>query len=152
MVNEWSNGNSFGASRSKIANYSTCKTSISSLLDKNVHSIHVSQMSGHKNIDSLKSYHSASTLQQESMYDIISKHQKNRKISTTKISISNSFQPVVSSNSMYSLKKKITKQWAVWFNVFWCNHCKFNFNVSSTKPKTLCVIFKTQTAMNKKIM
>ena len=63
-------------------------------------------MSGHKNIDSLKSYHSASALQQESMYDIISKHQKNREISTTKISISNSFQPAVSSNSMYSLKRK----------------------------------------------
>ena len=146
MVNEWSNGNSFGASRSKIANYSTCKTSISSLLDKNVHSIHVSQMSGHKNIDSLKSYHSASALQQESMYDIISKHQKNREISTTTISISNSFQPAVGSNSMYGLKRKSPNNELFDLMFSGATIAKFNFNVSSTKPKTLCVIFKTQTA------
>ena len=75
---------SASTSRSKIANHSARKTSISSLLNNNIHPIHVSQLSGHKNIDSLKSYHSASKQQQESMSDIISLHQQNNPVGDSK--------------------------------------------------------------------
>ena len=55
------------SSRSKIANHSARKTCISTLLDKDVNPIHVAQLSGHKNIESLKSYHCASINQQKEM-------------------------------------------------------------------------------------
>ena len=88
-----------GSTKSKIQKMSSIQmmiflVQVSSLLDNNVHLIHVSQLSGHKNIGSLKTYHSASALHQESISDIISKHQQNREISTA-IPISNSLQPAV---------------------------------------------------------
>ena len=55
-----------------FSNHSARKTSISTLLNNNVHPIHVSQLSGHKNIDNLRSYHTASSKQQEQMSDLIS--------------------------------------------------------------------------------
>ena len=61
-------------SRCKISNHSARKTSISTLLNENVHPLHVSQLSGHKNLESLRSYHTASTFQQENMSDLISKN------------------------------------------------------------------------------
>ena len=52
-------------SRSKISNHSARKYMISKLLNKNIHPIHVSQLSGHKNINSLKSYHSAASIEKQ---------------------------------------------------------------------------------------
>ena len=51
---------------SKRSNHSTCKYMISKL-----HPIHISQLSGHKNINSLKSYHSASIEKQQEMSQIL---------------------------------------------------------------------------------
>ena len=58
-------------SRSKVANHSARKTSISKLLDNNIHPLHVSQLSGHKNINNLKSYHAASRPKQQQMSKIL---------------------------------------------------------------------------------
>ena len=61
-----------GTSLSKVANHSARKTSISTLLNNDIHPLHVSQLSGHKNIDSLKSYHTASLKQQEKISNMLS--------------------------------------------------------------------------------
>ena len=64
-------GESF-ASRSKIANHSARKTSITKLLHNNVHPIHVVQLTGHKNYESLNHYNVVSPDQQREMSSIIS--------------------------------------------------------------------------------
>ena len=66
-------------SRSKISNHSARKTSITTLLNNNVHPMHVSQLSGHKNIESLKSYHTASSKQKRNMSDIINNNKQQQK-------------------------------------------------------------------------
>ena len=40
-------------------------------MNSNIHPYHVTQLNGHKNLESLNSYHSASRKQQERMSDII---------------------------------------------------------------------------------
>ena len=58
-------------SRSKISNHSARKTSITTLLNNNVHPLHVMQLSGHKNIESLNHYNIASKDQQRKMSNIL---------------------------------------------------------------------------------
>ena len=58
-------------SRSKIANHSARKTCINTLLNIEISPLHVSQLSGHKNLDSLKSYHTASLQKQNHMSNIL---------------------------------------------------------------------------------
>ena len=57
--------------RLKISNHSARKTSIDTLLNNDVHPLHVVQLSGHKNIESLNHYHVASKDQQRHMSDIL---------------------------------------------------------------------------------
>ena len=57
--------------RNKIANHSARKTSISTLLDNNMHPIHVHQLSGHKRLESLSNYHVASNEKQIQMSRIL---------------------------------------------------------------------------------
>ena len=47
-------------SRSKVANHSARKTGLSNLLHNDISPLHVQQLSGHKNIESLNDYHTAS--------------------------------------------------------------------------------------------
>ena len=56
----------------KVSNHSARKTPITNLLNSNIHPLHVSQLSGHKNIESLNSYHTASKFQQERMFQVLS--------------------------------------------------------------------------------
>ena len=56
----------------KISNHSVRKTSISRLLDANIPENYVMQLSGHKNIQSLSSYKSASLSHQRLMSDTLS--------------------------------------------------------------------------------
>ena len=62
-----------GNRSAKIANHSVRKTSISRLLDAGVPENFVMQLSGHKNIQSLSSYKSASLQHQRSMSDTLSR-------------------------------------------------------------------------------
>ena len=57
---------------SRISNYSVRKTSITRLLDNDVPPTFVQQLSGHRNIESLNSYHKASKSHQIRMSDILS--------------------------------------------------------------------------------
>ena len=63
-------------SRSKVANHSAGKTSISAWLNNKIHPLHVIQLSGHKNMDSLNSYHVASEHQQREMSSLLNKQQE----------------------------------------------------------------------------
>ncbi len=64
-------GDNSKTSRSKVSNHTARKTSISTLLDHDIHPLHVQQLSGHKNIESLNSYHSASLRKQKEMSDVL---------------------------------------------------------------------------------
>ena len=75
-------------SRSKISNHSVRKTAITTLLENNVDPLHVSQLSGHKNIESLNSYYVASKDQQKNMSNIINGNTSCSKSSTALSSIS----------------------------------------------------------------
>ncbi len=55
----------------KISNHCVRKTTITSLLDNEVHPIHVCQVTGHKNSESLKHYHVASTKKRREMSNIL---------------------------------------------------------------------------------
>ena len=69
---------SSNTSLSKVANHSARKTSISNLLINNINPIHVSLLSGHKNTDSLKYYHTASKDQQKQMSNIVNSSSSSR--------------------------------------------------------------------------
>jgi len=118
-----------GKSKSKIANHSARKTFISSLLDQNIHPIHVSQLSGHKSIESLESYHSSSREQQELMSDIISNH-----VETNKKPMS-AF-PTISSTIQCMKRKSIEmQQFDTMFSGANISDCNFNFNINVSLPK-----------------
>lgn len=60
------------ANGKKVSNHSVRKTSISRLLDANCPDIFVSQLSGHKSVESLKNYKTASNKHQRAMSNILS--------------------------------------------------------------------------------
>ena len=55
----------------KLLIISARKTSITKLLSNDIHPLYVSQLSGHKKVDSLNSYYVASSKQQETMSSIL---------------------------------------------------------------------------------
>jgi integrase len=57
----------------KLSNHSVRKTCISRLLDANTTEIFVAQLSGHKNLQSLQSYKSASEQHQLQMSSVLSR-------------------------------------------------------------------------------
>ena len=63
--------NNSTTSRSKVANHSARKTCLNTLLSNYVNGLHVSQLSGHKNLDSLNIYHTASAAQQKRMSNLL---------------------------------------------------------------------------------
>lgn len=60
-------------SGAKVSNHSVRKTSISRLLDANTPEIFVAQLSGHKSLQSLQSYKTASTQHQRQMSNVLSR-------------------------------------------------------------------------------
>ena len=62
----------------KVSNHSARKTSISTLLNNNVHPLHVAQLSGHKRLESLAAYHAALDDQQFAMSRVGGGHGQQR--------------------------------------------------------------------------
>lgn len=60
-------GTGMQTTKGKIANHTCRKTSLSTLLQNDVNPLHVQQLSGHKKLESLNSYHIPSMAQQRSM-------------------------------------------------------------------------------------
>lgn len=85
--------------RSKIVNYSSCETAISNLLREKIHLIYYSQLCWHKNIENLKLYHTASTLQQKHMSYVLSTTNNDRLSLTTCISVADKNNVAKSSSS-----------------------------------------------------
>ena len=88
------NGNTGSCSKSKVSNHSARKTTITSLIENDINPLHVSQLTGHKNTDSLKSYYSASSKMKKKMSDIINNPNNettstHHKASTSTITICN---------------------------------------------------------------
>ena len=52
-------------SSGKISNHSPRKTRITNLLNQEINPLHVQQISGHKKLESLNSYHTSSISQQK---------------------------------------------------------------------------------------
>ena len=60
----------------KITNQSVMRTALTELLQSGVPPTNVAQLSGHKSIDSLSTYVTASNTQQKAMYKILSGQKK----------------------------------------------------------------------------
>ena len=125
-------------SRSKVSNHSARKTTITTLLDNNVNPLHVSQLSGHKNVESLKSYHTASLQQQQSMSNLINNLQSQP---------SSLLHVVPTKSNDNSLQEKNTKDQFLGstFQGATITQCVFNVNISQNfsaqnKRKRLRVI------------
>ena len=87
-------------SKSKILYHSVRKTSICCLLQNEVHPLHVSQIRGHKNRDSLKHYYVALTKQRKKMLDIINANDQSPGETSTSFHPGNqSKRPLIESES-----------------------------------------------------
>ena len=118
-------GNNNNKSRNKVANHSARKTSISKLLDHDVHPLHVSQLSGHKNINSLKSYHTASRSKQQEMSNILASNNTNTNTASSashnnvnnnlhsKNTSSNNIKPYRAEESVipFAIQKQLMENW-----------------------------------------
>ncbi len=80
-------------SGAKVCNHSVRKTSISRLLDANTPEIFVAQLSGHKSLQSLQSYKTASTQHQRQMSNVLSRIQQASSTVSSQLS-----SPVITSN------------------------------------------------------
>ncbi len=80
-------------SGAKVCNHSVRKASISRLLDANTPEIFVSQLSGHKSLQSLQSYKTASTQHQRQMSNVLSRTQQASSTVSSQLS-----SPVITSN------------------------------------------------------
>ena len=65
-------------SRSKIANHSARKTRITNLLNNNIHTVYVTQLSGHKNTESLNHYYVCSKERQRKIANILNPGPSNK--------------------------------------------------------------------------
>ena len=108
--------------KSKIANYSVRKPSISCLHDQNIDP-NVSQLSGHKNIESLKSYHSASKQQQEQMSDLIAQNCSSK-------------NPMPDGPIQCLFESVDVQQFDAMFSGANITNCNFNFNANVSSPKS----------------
>ena len=66
------------SSGKKVSNHSVRKTEITRLIDADTPQIFVSQLAGHKRLESLNSYYAASMKQQRRMSDILSAGDENK--------------------------------------------------------------------------
>lgn len=112
----------------KVANHSVRKTSIGRLLDANIPEVYVAQHSGHKNIDSLKSYKAANKTHRFEMSHILSSSKKDK---------INPLNTTPKSSSTISSKKQVSCDVST-FTSFISggnfNNCSFNFTANTTTP------------------
>eukprot|EP00111_Clytia_hemisphaerica_P012069 TCONS_00035468-protein len=99
----------------KVANHSVRKTGIGKLLDAEVPEVFVAQHSGHKNIDSLRSYKSASKNQRHKMSNILSNTENHNTSTTSTITTESRINSIFSGGTF--------------------NGCTFNFATESPTKK-----------------
>uniref|UniRef100_A0A7M5X9E4 ZMYM2-like/QRICH1 C-terminal domain-containing protein n=1 Tax=Clytia hemisphaerica TaxID=252671 RepID=A0A7M5X9E4_9CNID len=99
----------------KVANHSVRKTGIGKLLDAEVPEVFVAQHSGHKNIDSLRSYKSASKNQRHKMSNILSNTENHNTSTTSTITTESRINSIFSGGTF--------------------NGCNFNFATESPTKK-----------------
>ena len=109
-------------SSGKISNHSARKRTITNLLNQEINPLHVQQISGHKKLESLNSYHTASLSQQKKISNAISSS------SDVSASASNSNQNEIIPQS---IQQQLLQNWNPITPVFQrasINNCTFNIN------------------------
>ena len=122
------------SSKSKVANHSARKTSLSKLLSENVHPIIVKQLSGHKKAESLNNYSGANNKQQLNMSKILtSSNHDNSNISGSVIPSSSA------SEIPLQIQQQLLQSWNPMlppiFNGAQISNCTFNIYNNSTNSK-----------------
>ena len=117
--------------RKKVSNHSARKTAITNLMDNNVNPLHVGQLSGHKNMDSLRSYHTASFKRQKEMSMIVGDSNKQ---------VSSLIQPSSNLNTVipHAIKQDLMTEWnpilPPTFQGAQISNCIFNINIYNSSP------------------
>ena len=117
--------------RKKVSNHSARKTAITNLMDNNVNPLHVGQLSGHKNMDSLRSYHTASFKQQKEMSMIVGDSNKQ---------VSSLIQPSSNLNTVipHAIQQDLMTEWnpilPPTFQGAQISNCIFNINIYNSSP------------------
>ena len=126
----------FDSDRGKISNHSARKTTITHLLENNVNPLHVQQISGHKKLESLNQYNTASLNQQRTMSKIISGSSSNNHLvqqPSTSSSRSNENIPLC-------VQQQLMQSWNPFnsgiFQGTTMNNCVFNFNIGVPQPQS----------------
>ena len=119
--------------KGKVANHSARKTAITDLLNENIHPIHVSQLSGHKKLESLNLYNVASTKQHKNISRILSLSSS----STNMSSVSNNNTSLFSQQSSVlseNVQQEMMQNWnpvlPPTFHGAYISNCTFNINIS----------------------
>ena len=128
-----------GKSRSKISNHSARKTGITKLLDNNVHPLNVSQLSGHKSLESLKSYYTASRNERKNMSRILSSGEGNGSSLSGGVGVStqvSSNQNHVNVSSMLSSQSSVSGHHGSTFQGANLTNCTLNVTINNQTLKS----------------
>ena len=135
-----------GSTKGKISNHSARKTTITNLLDNNINPLYVQQLSGHKRMESLNTYHVPSIKQQKEMSHVVSGYFNKSSDSPKYIQQSNdihkkSLNDINNMNICPSLAEEMSNPWDpvnLLNNVVTkhpapiFNNCTFNFGIMPT--------------------
>ena len=133
--------------KGKISNHSARKTTITNLLDNNINPLYVQQLSGHKRMESLNTYHVPSFKQQKEMSHVVSgyfnKSSNSPKCCQESSETNNKNSQNDINNICPSLAEEMSKPWdpvnLLNMNSFVTKHpapifnnCTFNFGIMTT--------------------
>ena len=112
--------------RGRISNHSVRKTGITRLMEENIDPLLVKQISGHKRVESLLSYYTASTKQQKCMSRILC-DSKNEVVSSSSPASSQVHFEVTPGTASTSTARNIPSEMSGIFSGATLNNCSFTF-------------------------
>ena len=137
-------GTGMKTTKGKIANHTCRKTSLSTRLQKDVNPLHVQQLSGHKKLESLNSYHVPSIEQQRNMSRIISGAEPNQAVMSKPMAIQpstvnpqpfNKYQLQGKQSIDFQTQQELSKPWDPVLSLFTreatFTNCKFVININT---------------------
>ena len=125
-------------SSGKISNHSARKTTVTNLLNNDINPLHVQQITGHKKLESLNSYNTASISQQRRISNVLSSSGS----SGSSSNYSSNFTP-------QNIQQQLLQNWNPVTPIFQgdsIQNCTFNINfgrkVDSPPPKRRRIIIE----------
>ena len=125
-------------SSGKISNHSARKTTVTNLLNNDINPLHVQQITGHKKLESLNSYNTASISQQRRISNVLSSSGS----SGSSSNYSSNFTP-------QNIQQQLLQNWNPVTPIFQgasIQNCTFNINfgpkVNSPPPKRRRIIIE----------